>query len=316
MARIESTGRYLPNKIVPNDFFSEGSGLFESIEDYFDGFHERRHAMPNETGLTMATAAAKSALSKSQYNPEDIDGIIGLICPNEHLYGEDLNLLQSNIGALNASVLPINTTCSTFLSALNIADSHINQGKKKVILIVVAVNWTGSILNTQSANFAFAGDGAAAVIVDNKANSLIDVFELNNSTPGVFQSMVMKNPVVTGKKEFFTISEPEGISLAKDMVLFPISVGKSLLERNTEVKVDKAILHQSGLKMMHLWLDKLEIPRATLRHTIEHFANMTTANIPVSLDYWIEANEISRGETIFFFAPAAGGHYIAMLWRY
>ncbi|WIO73319.1 3-oxoacyl-[acyl-carrier-protein] synthase III C-terminal domain-containing protein [Porticoccaceae bacterium LTM1] len=316
MARIEATGSYLPEKVVSNDAFDKDSAIFESIAEFLDGYEQRRHAAPGESGLSMAVAAAKNAFESSQYTPDDIDGIIGVVVPNEYLYGEDLNLLQHEIGAVNASVLPINTTCSTFLSALNLADSLIASGKKSRILIVVAVNWVNNILDVSKPNYGFAGDGAAAVIVDDKSQSLIDVCEVNNSIPPVFTSMVMKNPVLSGQKEYFQISEPEGVSTAKDLILGPIKVGKKLLARNPDIRIDKVFMHQSGEKMMSMWMDKLGLPMSIVRHTLPLYANMTMANIPVSLDYWVKRRELKRGETVLFFSPAAGGHYISMLWKY
>lgn len=316
MSRIEATGRYMPEKIVTNDDFSDGPLLFETVQDFFNGFEERRHAKPDETGIAMAVNAARDALANSQYQPEDIDLIVGAILPNENLYGEDLNLVQHELGAMNASVLPINTTCSSFLSALNIADSHIAAGKKSCVLVVIATNWVNSALNIEKPNYGFAGDGSAAVILDEAADSLIDVYEKNNSTPAVFESMVMKSPVFSGNKEYFTITEPEGVSTAKDLVMAPIEVGRKLLGRNPDVQVDKIFMHQAGVKMMHLWADKLGVEKEKVRHTLQLFANMTASNIPVSLDFWIKKGDIKRGDMILFFSPAAGGHYISMLWRY
>jgi 3-oxoacyl-[acyl-carrier-protein] synthase-3 len=316
MSRIEATGRYMPEKVVTNGDFSDGPLLFESVQDFFTGFDERRHAAPGETSLSMAVKAAKNALESSQYEASDLDLIIGVLLPNEHLYGEDLNLLQYELGAENASVLPLNTTCSTFLSALNVADSHIAAGKKKRALIVIVTNWINTGLNIEKPNYSFAGDGAAAVILDDLGDSLIDVYERNNSTPAVFESMMMKNPLITGKKEYFTITEPEGVSTAKDLVLAPIETARRLLGRHPQVHIDKVFMHQAGLKMMHLWASKLDIDSSKIRHTLQLFANMTASNIPVSLDYWVKKGDLKRGETVLFFSPAAGGHYIAMLWQY
>lgn len=320
MARIESTGSYLPKKVVTNEQFDTSSKIFDSspIENFLTGYNKRRHADPDESGVSMAVKASSAALASSQYCADDIDLIIGGVFPSKHLYGEDTNLVQSEIGATNASVLPINTTCSTFVSALNLAESLIQTGKKKCILISIAVNWIHHALDTRVPNFAFAGDGAAAVIIDNNTDksSLLDVCEINNSTPSVFESMVMKNPAFTNQKEYFTITEPKGISTAKDLVMLPISVAEKLLARNKDINVDKVLMHQSGLKMMQMWTNKISIPFDKVRHTLGEYANMTAANIPVSLDHWRRKGDIQRGDTLLFFAPAAGGHYIAMLWKY
>lgn len=316
MSRIEATGSYLPEKVVSNDYFTSLNPLFASIDEYFTGFDQRRHSSDKESGLFMAAEAAKNALSKSQYKPEDIDMILGLIQPSQHLYADDLNLVQYQIGAINASVAPVNTGCSSFLSCLNVADSLLKTGKKKCILIVTATDWVSNSINTEEPNYSFAGDGAGCVIVDNESNSLIDVNETNKSTNDIFNAMVMKNPQFTGKKEFFVVTTPEGVSTKKDLILFPITVAKALLDRNSDITIDKMITHQSGIKMIEMWAKKLGIDKSKARHTLNLYANMVSANVPVTLNHWIEQGDIQRGETLLFFTPSAGGHYIAMLWQY
>lgn len=317
MSRIEATGSYLPETVIGNDYFVTDAVMYESIDEFFTGFEQRRHAGETEDSVSMAVKAARAALANSRYGPEDIDLITGLLQPTYHLYGEDINLVQSELGAWNASVLPINTACSSFLSGLNLADSYIRSGKKKCVLVVNVSNWVKHGFDHSVRNYHFAGDGAAAVIVEkSEQDSLIDVEEVNNSTPEVFESMILHSPIVTGKKEYFQISEPKGVSTKKDLIMFPINVAKKVLARHPEVTVDKVFIHQSGLKMMKMWIDKLEIPFEKARHTISLYANMNSANIPVSLDHWIRNGDLKRGETCLFFAPAAGGHYIAILWRY
>ncbi|WP_157152491.1 3-oxoacyl-ACP synthase III family protein [Cellvibrio sp. BR] len=316
MSHIEATGSYLPSNIVLNSEFVGGNALFESMDEYFSGYEERRHASAVETALMMAVEAAKDALANSKYTAMDIDLIIGIIQPSRNVYGDDLNLMQHELGAWNASVLPINTACSSFITALNMADSLISTGKNKVVLIVTSTDWVHTMLDTTKPNFAFAGDGAGAVILDASSESFIDKHELNNTKPEVFNALVMKNAQFTQQKEFFTVRPPEGRTTIKDLILFPMSVAKTLLDRNPSLAVDKVIMHQSGLKMMQVWADKLEISEDKIRHTIGLYANMTVANIPVTLDYWRKKGDLQRGEKILFMAPSAGGYSIAMLWEY
>ncbi|WNO11168.1 3-oxoacyl-ACP synthase III family protein [Teredinibacter sp. KSP-S5-2] len=316
MSRIEATGSYLPSKIVPNSTFVGGNALFDSMDEYFSGFEERRHANSDETALMMGVEAAKDALEGSKYSASDIDLIIGIIQPSRNLYGDDLNLMQHQLEAWNASVYPLNTACATFISAVSIADSYIRTGKAKVVLVVTSTDWVNTVLDTEKPNYAFAGDGAGAVILDGEYNSFIDQNELNNSKPEVFDALVMKNPQFTGKKEFFTVSPPKGRTTVKDLILFPSSVAKTLVDRNKDIEIDCAIMHQSGYKMMQTWADKLGIEEDKIKHTIGLYANMTVANIPVTLDYWSKKGEIKRDEVLLFMAPSAGGYAAAMLWRY
>lgn len=93
-------------------------------------------------------------------------------------------------------------------------------------------------------------------------------------------------------------------------------MAKTLVDRNKDIEIDCAIMHQSGYKMMQTWADKLGIEEDKIKHTIGLYANMTVANIPVTLDYWSKKGEIKRDEVLLFMAPSAGGYAAAMLWRY
>lgn len=318
MARIEATGSYLPKKRILNDIFKipENQGLSSGIHDFFSGVVERRHSNASESGVSMGVKAAINALKSSNYSKEDIDMLVGIVIPNENLYGEDLNLIGCELGLKNASVLPINTTCSSFLSALNIANAYIEQGLKNCVMVLTSVNWVRHILREQDQIYSFAGDGAAAVILDSKGVGLIDVEEINNSDPKIFRTMCMKNPVFTGHKEYFEIQEVKGINQKKDLISSPIEVARNLLNRNPDVVVDKVFMHQAGIKMMHYWLSRLDISKEKLRHTLTKYANMTASNIPVSLDYWQKQGDLKRNDMFLMFSPATGGHYIAMLWQF
>ena len=316
MSRIESTGSYLPEKIVENDCFELGSSQFESMQEFLNGFDQRRHAGEEETGLRMAELAAKKAFEESKYDPMDLDLIVGVIAPSHHVYGDDLNLLQDRLGAWNASVQVVSTACSSFKSALNVADSQIKSGKKKCVLVVASVGWTRSILNANKQDFAFAGDGAGAFIVDAEGDSLIDVHEKNNSSQEVFDWLVMKNPVITGKKEYFSISGTATNEFAWEMIMAPVNIGKELLERNPDITVNKVVFHQSGTKMMDVWFKKLGFDKEQHLHTLNLYANMAAANIPITVDHFVRSGEIQRGDVMFFMGAAAGGHNMAMLWRY
>lgn len=314
MSRIVSTGSYCPETIVANNFFNKPLDPKElgTIEKYMTGMKERRHASANETGIYMATMAGKNSLQKSDYLAKDVDLIIGNITPNEYLMPEDLNLVSKNLGCTNASVIPINTACSSFLTALNIADSIIASKKKRLVLIVNSTNWVNTIISHDK-DYSMFGDGAGAVLLDDSGNSLLDIEE--SSDTSVFHTMRMKSPVFSGIHENFEIREDPKIDMLEEQIRKPIDVAKAIVI-GTKHNIDRFIAHQAGIGMLEYWAGQAGVDKSILRHTFDKFANMMSANIPVSLDYWINKGDIARGNVILFFSPATGAHYISMLWKF
>lgn len=315
MSRIVSTGAYLPQNIIKNEFFlsSEETGDEAPIMNFITGLDERRHAEKSETGLYMGVMAAKQALSRSEYSPEEIDLVIGMIQPNQYLYPEDLFLLARETGCVNAISIPVNTACSSFLTALNIANVMISSGSKKRVLIAISANWVRYGLD-KTKDYSFAGDGAGAVVLDDADDGLVGIKEKTDFR--VFHTMCIKSPLVTNKNEHFEVAADPHLDMVDEQIEQPVSVAKELLAENAGISVDWFIAHQAGIAMLEVWRRRLGIPKSKLKHTFDKYANMSVANLPVTLDYFITRGDIKRGDILLLFTPATGAHYISILWRF
>jgi 3-oxoacyl-(acyl-carrier-protein) synthase III len=314
MAKIISTGAYLPKNIVRNDFFNKPNNPEElaSIEKYMTGMNERRHATPEETGCFMAYMAGKQCLERSGYDPKDIDLVIGNITPNENLMPEDLNIVTGQLECKSAVAIPLNTACSSFVTSLNIANSLLETGAKKMALIINSTNWVNTIID-KSRDYSMFGDGAGAVLLGKEGKSFLLAEEM--SDPAVFHTMRMKSPVFSHSDEYFLIREDPKIDMIKEQVTKPIDVAKKLLQK-TRHEPDWFIGHQAGVGMLEYWLKQIGLNKKMLKHTFDKYANMMSANIPVTLDHWMQQGAFDRGDKILFFSPAAGAHYMSILWKF
>lgn len=314
MSRIVSTGSYLPKNVATNDYFGKPNDpqALASIEKYMTGMQERRHASPEETGIYMAHQAAKACIDKSGYSPSDVDLIVGNITPNEYLAPEDLNLVSEELGCKRAIVLPFNTACSSFLTGLKLANLFLKEPHINLVLVINSTNWVNHIVD-QTRDFSMFGDGAGCVLMDKAADSLKFMEEVSDTS--VFHTMQMKSPVFSGTPEYFTVREDPKIDMIREQVLKPIDVCKKLLEK-TNLTPDHFIAHQAGIGMLEYWMEKIGLEKKLLKHTFDKCANMMSANIPITLDHYIHTGEIKRGDLILFFSPAAGAHYISMLWEF
>ncbi|GIX22591.1 MAG: 3-oxoacyl-[acyl-carrier-protein] synthase 3 [Gammaproteobacteria bacterium] len=312
MSRIIGTGIYLPDNVVTTPPPAV-DGRAPPIVQFMTGLKERRHAADHETALYMGARAARRALEAADVDPADIDLVVGLMQPNQYLYPDDLFLVAHEAGCRNSVCIPVNTACSAFLSALRLADLMLRSGERQRALVVTAANWVRYGRPRIEENW-FAGDGAGAVVLECGGEGLLALEETCDYR--VFHTMRMRSPLVTGRPEYFEIRQDAAIDMVAEQVAAPIDVARRLLAAHPQWRPRWFIAHQAGVSMLELWRRRLRLPREALLHTFPRYANMSIANIPVTLHEYVANGTIARGDILLLFAPATGAHYIAMLWRY
>jgi len=315
-AKIVGAGAYLPKNVVKNEYFEGIRNEYDkTMEAFYRGSVERRHASKDETALYMATLAGKNALENSNVNPEEIDFVLGNIEITELHTPKPEYLLMRELGLKNADCLDINVVCSSFLAMLNLAHTLILSGKYKKILIVCSMNYVNTALD-KTKNYSGVGDGAGAIIVEHaNHDSLIGSYkEIDTSC---YDFVGLKNAQITGKKEYVEFSNDDEVKF-KSMEIVP-PVAKKLLNReNINVdEIDWLIMHQPGARAMDYWRNEIGISEEKLLHTFYMTANVFAANMPIILNHYINnEKKIKRGDKILFLSAGAGAHTIATVWRY
>ena len=74
--KVIGTGRYVPSRIMSNDDFAKFVDTSDEWITTRTGIKERRIAAADEFTSTMATAAARAALTDARLEPKDIDLVI------------------------------------------------------------------------------------------------------------------------------------------------------------------------------------------------------------------------------------------------
>jgi len=313
--KIIATGAYLPHHIVYNDYFEDKRMVYDkTLDEFFRGTVERRHASQDETAEYMAIEAGRRALEEAQINPSSIDFLIGSIELSEHHTPKPEYFVIKELGLSNADTIDINVCCATFLSMLNIAHSLILSGKYKRIMLIHSNRFTKTGMDPKK-NYSGVGDGAAAVIVEKSEN---DSFMGMNKdiSPELFGFTGLKNAQLTGKAEYLYFSDDDNFKRNMMTIIAPVAVELLKKENITPNQIDWLIMHQPGLPAMDFWRETTGIPPEKHLHTFEKYANLFGANIPVTLDFYIKEKTIKRGDIILMLAPGSGQHTISMLWEY
>ncbi|MBQ8195625.1 MAG: ketoacyl-ACP synthase III, partial [Oscillospiraceae bacterium] len=117
---IIGTGSYVPEFIADNNKFADFLDTSDEWITPRTGIKER-HIMTDKPNHFMATEAAKKALENAKVDAKDIDLILVSCCTPDFFYPSMSCLVQIGIGADNAACLDVNSACTGFISAMDVA---------------------------------------------------------------------------------------------------------------------------------------------------------------------------------------------------
>jgi 3-oxoacyl-[acyl-carrier-protein] synthase III len=220
-------------------------------------------------------------------------------------------------------VVPLNNEFSNFNAGLMFADALIRAGRAKNILVVVGGNWTRHV-DYHTVQSVSAADAAGAAVVGLSSDaSQWQVIDQNTITDtSYFGSMYMQgqryeqHPPVDGHQalwsdSFFQITKTgmKGFGQFGGKIA-PQAVVDLLKRNNIPASQVTLIPHQASQTLFDMWQQILQ--PAQQINTIQQFANMTVANIPVNLA-WSVANDPITQNNLVLFALSPDMHANALL---
>ena len=298
-SKINSTGSYLPDKILTNYDLEK---LVDTTHDWIferTGIVQRHIASDNETSVDMAYRSSIEALKKSNISIEQIDMIIVATTTPERKFPSSAVLLQNKMNIAQGFAFDINAACTGFVYALDIADKYIQSGLVKNALVVGTEKIT-SLLDWKDRNTCVLfGDGAGAVILS------------ASSEPGVLSSTIGSDG---SYKDLLTVNtDPEYIEM-KGNDVFKIAVntmGKlaisTLVKNNMNIdQVDWLIPHQANSRIINAIAKKISLPNDKVIMTVDKHGNTSAASIPLALDEANTKGLLKKNDIIMFEAFGAG----------
>jgi 3-oxoacyl-[acyl-carrier-protein] synthase-3 len=166
-AQILSTGRYVPEKMLPNSYFDEI--LSREVDEWLVenvGIRERHVMAADETTSDLCMHAANQALARAGIEAADIDLLIVSTDTPDYLSPATANVVQHKIGAVNASTFDINCACAGWVTAIDTAARHIMTDEEtNHILVIGGYGMTRFVDYTDHYTCTLFADGAGAVVL-------------------------------------------------------------------------------------------------------------------------------------------------------
>jgi 3-oxoacyl-[acyl-carrier-protein] synthase-3 len=322
-ARLVSTGRYNPPKVVTN-------ADLESVVDTSDewirtrtGIRERRIAAPDTGAADMAAAAARVAMERAGLSAADLDLILLSTATPDRLLPSTACDVQALLGAGNAAAYDFATACSGFLYGLSMAEGHIAAGHGRNILVLATEKMSSIVDWNDRSTCVLFGDGAGAAVVQPATDhrGILSGYMKTDGTladllhrPGGGARVPLDIAVLDERSHYVKMAGPE---VFKSAVRSMCEAAENALQRAGVGgdDIDLLVPHQANLRIIESTAKYAKIPMDRVFVNVDRYGNMSSASIPVALDEAVEQGRVGEGSLVLMVAFGAGFTWAANVVR-
>ena len=296
--KIIGYGNYIPKNIVE-----------------FDG-EKRYRCNGSETQLDMAVKAAKKALEKAKLDIEEIDCIVSASAVIMQPIPCNAALIHEQIAkGTNIPAMDINTTCTSFVTALDTMSYLIEAGRYKNVLIVASDVSSEGLNKEQKESYKLFSDGASAFIITKSEDSNQGIVGslIHTYSEGAHATEIRGGGTLRTALKYKPEDKADYTFDMKGRAILSLSARKlpeffKEFEKKFNISindVDIIIPHQAS-KALPLIMKILKIDDSKYVNRVSEFGNMVSVSIPYMLCDLLERGRIKTGDKVLLCGTAAG----------
>jgi acetoacetyl-CoA synthase len=322
---IVGTGSYLPPTVVSNEAIAERTGVAANWIAERTGIHSRRFAQPEQATSDLAARAARQALAAADLPAELLDFVILGTSTPDFPQPATAVVVQAAIGAGRAAAFDVNSVCTSFMYALDVARGLLAADEKSRYALVIGADIYSRQLDFGDHRSAVLfGDGAGAVVlgpVDGERGMLASRLV----SDGRLQELVKvagggsRNPLTPASlmagAGYFTM---QGRAVREYVETTVPDLLADLLKESelTLDDIDLVVPHQANAVLLRRTFAAAGLPLDKLHLTCGHYGNTAAASIPITLDEVVRSRGIERDALVLMLGVGGGMSAGASLHRW
>ena len=268
-----------------------------------------------ESQISLAVSACEKALKNANITINDIDCIVSASAVGIQPIPCTAALIHEKIAkGTSIPALDINTTCTSFITALDTMSYLVEAGRYERVLIISCDVASKALNPKQKESFQLFSDGAAAFVIE-KTEKEIGVIDAIQKTwsEGAHSTEIRGGLSNFHPKNYSEMTKEEYMFDMNGKTVLSLSISKipELMKnflKNNGMKVsdiDMTVPHQASVAMP-LIMQKLGIEKDKFLDEVKEFGNMVSASVPITLVHGLENGRIKSGNTILLIGTAAG----------
>jgi 3-oxoacyl-[acyl-carrier-protein] synthase-3 len=301
--RILGLGHYRPANVITNhDLIARGVDTDDEWIKSRVGITERRFADPDETVVDLAEAAASKALAASGVPKSEVDLVLVATCTMPTPVPAAAPNLAYRLGIDAPGGFDVNSGCSGFVYALNVASAAVQTGQARNALVVAAERFSGWLDWKDRSTCIILGDGAGAAVVG--PSEQIGLGPVVWGTDGELTDAV----AIDEQSRFFR-QEGQAVYRWATSKMAPIALEACRRAGVEPSELAAFVPHQANLRIIDAIAKKLDAPNAVVARDIVTSGNTSAATIPLALSRMVERGEIPSGAPVLLLGFGSGLAY-------
>lgn len=288
------------------------------------GVFERHIASPGETALDFAVQAWGQIMAEGRFSADEIDAVIFCTQTPDFIITPNACLLHGCLG-LRPEVLAFDTNlaCSGYIYGLQIAQSLIQSGAARLVLLATGDTYSRLIHPGDRSTRCLFGDGGAVSIIGPSQDDR-GILDISCGTAGkeykrfLISAGGMRHPrseetAAEVRDQSGNIRTAEHITMDGLGVLsffnatIPREVEK-IMRRNglTASDIDLFIFHQASQVVLDSLRRLLKLPEEKVVYDLSDVGNLVSAAIPVALSRAMAVGRARPGQLLLLCGFGAG----------
>lgn len=326
VARILSTGRYIPERRITN---AELEGIIgQPCAAWLEanvGIHARHVMAAHETTSDLVTHAAKQALARAGLTARDIDLLVVATDTPDQPSPATASVVQHKLGAAGCGVFDVNAACAGWVTALEIGARMIATDDDIRHVLVCGGYGMSRFLDWSDKHTAtLFADGAGAVLLgggdkpgfvggklvaDGQYHDALGIYQGGATRPATRESIASEGaPRVQFVRKF-----PPTFNAER----WPQLIRQCLAKGSIALAdVGLLVFTQLNARTIEAVMDSLELPRDRTHMVMDRFGYLGSACIPVAFDDALAQRDLPDGTPIVFCATGGGLAMACSVWRH
>lgn len=314
---IVAIAKYLPKKNVSSEFLDELSNGIKGRIEKNTGVKSRHHISDQESVCEMGALALQKALKKSNLQPKDIDLLLFSGASFDYPIPHNSVIIKSKITTddVDFPCIDIDSTCLSFLNALDIAHLYLEANRYKRIAIVCSEVASKALSPHDEKVFGLFGDAAVAIIIEKseKKGYNIKYTNFTNYPSGAMFANVPIGGVInrglsSDKKDLGYYFKMEGKKLirltVKQLESFVLKMEQTIQKKVNDF--DYIIAHQTSKYGNEYFTKKYNLNSKQVIETLSFYGNCISASIPLGLELLINSNSNLENKNVLLLGTGAG----------
>lgn len=266
--------------------------------------------------LDMLQTAAERALASAGLAPDDLDCVIAACAAGVQPIPCTAALVMERVApGARAAAFDVNSTCTSFITALDVASRYLADGDHEHVLVVSGDVGSRFLDPAQRESHELFSDAAAAVVLtrgDHPGQGVLAT--LQQTWPAHAHDTELRGGLSRHPSSAYAGGDPadylfdmDGRRALRGMLTVLPGFFERFWERSglTIDDVDLVVPHQAS-GALGIAMRRLGMPVGSFVDAVAEYGNMVSASVPYTLARCLDDGRIGPGDTVVLCGTAAG----------